>query len=74
MPSHYVLVQVLAAIPEHDRHAGHKAIVRTEDPVAAVVAELKAAGLEVIEASREIVKRTGKRTAVQPVAVVPTEE
>lgn len=61
---HYVEIKVLASIPEHDRHAGHKGVVMTEDAVAGVAKALESAGLTVVEATREIVKRTGPREKV----------
>lgn len=59
--SHYVEIKILAEIPEHDRHAGHKAIVVSEESVADVVKALEGAGVTSVVATREIVRRTGAR-------------
>lgn len=64
----YVEIKILAAIPEADRHAGHKAIVATEAPVEAVIAALADAGLQAIEATRDIVRRSGPRAKAPPAA------
>jgi hypothetical protein len=61
MANSYVEIKVLAQIPDDNKHAGHKGVVMTEEAVAGVVKALEGAGLTVVEATRDIVKRTGPR-------------
>lgn len=70
MPTHYVEIKVLASIPDHDKHAGHKGVVMSEEAVEAVKEALTKAGLTVVEATRDIVRRTGPRVEK---AAAPTE-
>lgn len=58
---HYVEIKILAAIPDHDRHIGHAAVYKSEEPVKAVVAVLAELGLTDVTVTRDIVKRTGPR-------------
>jgi hypothetical protein len=71
---HYVEVKVLASIPEGNKHAGHKGVVMTEEAVETVKKALEAAGLTVVEATRDIVKRTGSRAAPVTLTPVPPPE
>jgi hypothetical protein len=74
MSQKVVLITVTASIPPADKHAGHKGVVMSEDAVEAVKKALESAGLTVVDATREIVTRTGPRAAPVTLTPVPPPE
>lgn len=67
-----IRITIIAAIPEGDKHLGHKAVVATEESVAAVVAVLEGLGMKA-EANRDLVTRREEAPPKPPVKLQAAE-